>query len=208
MIFLNKKIFFILVLSVVLLTGFSGCTENDGDEVSEDTGKIVYTNIQTNYGNMTFELYPDKAPITVANFKEYAETGFYDGTIFHRVIKGFMVQGGGFTVNETRKETSDPIKNEAKNGLSNARGTIAMARTTAVDSATSQFFINTVDNTYLDYQNDQNYGYAVFGKLIEGYDTLDKIESVSTETRGLYKDWPVTDVIIKKVTIKEDLNWF
>jgi len=206
MIFLNKKIFLGLILSVVLLTGFSGCTESVSDEVSEDTGKIVYANIQTNHGNMTFELYPDKAPITVANFKEYAETGFYDGTIFHRVINGFMVQGGGFTINETRKETSDPIKNEAKNGLSNARGTIAMARTTAVDSATSQFFINTVDNAYLDYQNDQNYGYAVFGKLIDGYDTLDKIESVSTETRGIYKDWPITDVIIEKVTIEEDLN--
>ncbi|BAP61419.1 peptidyl-prolyl cis-trans isomerase B [Methanococcus maripaludis KA1] len=197
-----KNAIFIIVASIVLLTSFSGCTESDST-TSNETGEIVYATIQTNYGNMTFELYPDKAPITVENFKKYAESGFYEGTIFHRVISDFMVQGGGFTANGTKKETLDPIKNEAKNGLSNKRGTIAMARTNIVDSATSQFFINTVDNSYLDYQNDQNYGYAVFGELTDGFDVLDKIENVATANNGQYQNWPVEDVIIEKVTIDE-----
>jgi len=195
-----KNAIFIIVASIVLLTSFSGCTESDST-TSNETGEIVYATIQTNYGNMTFELYPDKAPITVENFKKYAETGFFDGTIFHRVIKGFMVQGGGFTKDGIQKETFAPIKNEADNGLSNKRGTIAMARTNIVDSATSQFFINTVDNSYLDYQNDQNYGYAVFGELTDGFDVLDKIENVATANNGQYQNWPVEDVIIEKVTI-------
>ncbi|AEK20156.1 peptidylprolyl isomerase [Methanococcus maripaludis] len=197
-----KNAIFIIVASIVLLTSFSGCTE-DNSSSTDETGEIVYATIQTNYGNMTFELYPDKAPITVENFKKYAESGFYEGTIFHRVISDFMVQGGGFAVNGTKKETLDPIKNEADNGLSNKRGTIAMARTNIVDSATSQFFINTVDNSYLDYQNDQNYGYAVFGELTDGFDVLDKIENVATANNGQYQNWPVEDVIIEKVTIDE-----
>ncbi|MBA2847023.1 peptidyl-prolyl cis-trans isomerase B (cyclophilin B) [Methanococcus maripaludis] len=197
-----KNAIFIIVASIVLLTSFSGCTESDST-TSNETGEIVYATIQTNYGNMTFELYPDKAPITVENFKKYAESGFYEGTIFHRVISDFMIQGGGFTVNGTKKETLDSIKNEAKNGLSNKRGTIAMARTNIVDSATSQFFINTVDNSYLDYQNDQNYGYAVFGEMTDGFDVLDKIENVATANNGQYQNWPVEDVIIEKVTIEE-----
>ncbi|MBA2850470.1 peptidyl-prolyl cis-trans isomerase B (cyclophilin B) [Methanococcus maripaludis] len=197
-----KNAIFIIVASIVLLTSFSGCTE-DNSSSTDETGETVYATIQTNYGNMTFELYPDKAPITVENFKEYAESGFYEGTIFHRVISDFMVQGGGFTANGTKKETIDPIKNEADNGLSNKRGTIAMARTNIVDSATSQFFINTVDNSYLDYQNDQNYGYAVFGEMTDGFDVLDKIENVATANNGQYQNWPVEDVIIEKVTIEE-----
>ncbi|MBB6066880.1 peptidylprolyl isomerase [Methanococcus maripaludis] len=197
-----KNAIFIIVASIVLLTSFSGCTESDST-TSNETGEVVYATIQTNYGNMTFELYPDKAPITVENFKKYAESGFYEGTIFHRVISDFMIQGGGFTANGTKKETIDPIKNEAKNGLSNKRGTIAMARTNIVDSATSQFFINTVDNSYLDYQNDQNYGYAVFGEMTDGFDVLDKIENVATANNGQYQNWPVEDVIIEKVTIDE-----
>ncbi|MBA2862159.1 peptidylprolyl isomerase [Methanococcus maripaludis] len=196
-----KNVIFIILTSIVLLTSFAGCTENSTN--SDETGKIVYATIQTNYGNMTFELYPDKAPITVENFKTYAESGFYEGTIFHRVISDFMVQGGGFTVNGTKKETLDPIKNEADNGLSNKRGTIAMARTSVVDSATSQFFINTVDNSFLDYQDDSNYGYAVFGKMIDGFDVLDEIESVETANNGQYQNWPVEDVIIEKVIIEE-----
>ncbi|BAP63323.1 peptidylprolyl isomerase [Methanococcus maripaludis] len=197
-----KNAILLIIASIVLLTNFSGCIETDSSNTDE-TGEIVYATIQTNYGNMTFELYPDKAPITVENFKEYAESGFYEGTIFHRVISDFMIQGGGFTANGTKKETLDPIKNEAKNGLSNKRGTIAMARTNIVDSATSQFFINTVDNSYLDYQNDQNYGYAVFGELTDGFDVLDKIENVATANNGQYQNWPVEDVIIEKVTIDE-----
>ncbi|ABR54358.1 peptidyl-prolyl cis-trans isomerase cyclophilin type [Methanococcus vannielii SB] len=159
--------------------------------------------IKTNMGSMKLKLFDDKAPITVKNFKKYAETGFYDEIIFHRVIKGFMAQGGGFTKDGLQKDTFEPIKNEAKNGLSNKRGTIAMARTNAINSATSQFFINTVDNAFLNYQNDQNYGYAVFGEMIEGFDVLDKIELVKTGNRGYFQDWPVTDVIIEKVIIEE-----
>ncbi|MBB6066881.1 peptidylprolyl isomerase [Methanococcus maripaludis] len=158
--------------------------------------------IQTTLGTIKIELFADKAPITVENFKKYAETGFFDGTIFHRVIKGFMVQGGGFTKDGIQKETFAPIKNEAKNGLSNKRGTIAMARTNVVDSATSQFFINTVDNMFLNYQNDANYGYAVFGEMTEGFDVLDKIAAVKTGNRGYFADWPVEDVIIEKVTVE------
>ncbi|MBA2852701.1 peptidyl-prolyl cis-trans isomerase B (cyclophilin B) [Methanococcus maripaludis] len=197
-----KNAIFIIVASIVLLISFAGCTESDST-TSNETGEIVYATIQTNYGNMTFELYPDKAPITVENFKKYAESGFYEGTIFHRVISDFMVQGGGFNIDGTKKETLDPIKNEADNGLSNKRGTIAMARTTIVDSATSQFFINTVDNLYLDYQDDSNYGYAVFGKMTDGFDVLDEIENVATANNGQYQNWPVENVIIEKVTIEE-----
>ncbi|MBA2859806.1 peptidylprolyl isomerase [Methanococcus maripaludis] len=197
-----KNAIFIIVASIVFLISFAGCTESDST-TSNETGEIVYATIQTNYGNMTFELYPDKAPITVENFKKYAESGFYEGTIFHRVISDFMVQGGGFNIDGTKKETLDPIKNEADNGLSNKRGTIAMARTTIVDSATSQFFINTVDNSYLDYQDDSNYGYAVFGEMTDGFDVLDEIENVATANNGQYQNWPVENVIIEKVTIEE-----
>ncbi|MBA2868444.1 peptidylprolyl isomerase [Methanococcus maripaludis] len=197
-----KNAIFIIVASIVFLISFAGCTESDST-TSNETCEIVYATIQTNYGNMTFELYPDKAPITVENFKKYAESGFYEETIFHRVISDFMVQGGGFNIDGTKKETLDPIKNEADNGLSNKRGTIAMARTTIVDSATSQFFINTVDNSYLDYQDDSNYGYAVFGKMIDGFDVLDEIENVATANNGQYQNWPVENVIIEKVTIEE-----
>uniref|UniRef100_A9AAH8 peptidylprolyl isomerase n=1 Tax=Methanococcus maripaludis (strain C6 / ATCC BAA-1332) TaxID=444158 RepID=A9AAH8_METM6 len=197
-----KNAIFLIVASIVLLTSFSGCTESDSTD-SNETGEIVYATIQTNYGNMTFELYPDKAPITVENFKKYAESGFYEGTIFHRVINGFMIQGGGFTKDGIQKETFAPIKNEANNELSNKRGTIAMARTNIVDSATSQFFINTVDNMFLNYQNDSNYGYAVFGEMTEGFEVLDKIENVATANNGQYQNWPVEDVIIEKVTIEE-----
>ncbi|ABO34771.1 Peptidylprolyl isomerase [Methanococcus maripaludis C5] len=189
------------VASIVLLTSFAGCTKDSSN--TDETGEIVHATIQTNYGNMNFELDLDKAPITVENFKTYVESGFYEGTIFHRVISDFMIQGGGFTVNGTKKETLDPIKNEADNGLSNKRGTIAMARTSVVDSATSQFFINTVDNSFLDYQNNQNYGYAVFGEMTEGFDVLEKIENVATANNGQYQNWPVEDVIIEKVIIEE-----
>ncbi|ABO34770.1 peptidyl-prolyl cis-trans isomerase, cyclophilin type [Methanococcus maripaludis C5] len=159
--------------------------------------------IQTTLGTIKIELFKEKAPITVENFKKYAETGFYEGTIFHRVIQSFMVQGGGFTKDGVQKETMPEIKNEAKNGLSNKRGTIAMARTNVVDSATSQFFINTVENMFLNYKNDANYGYAVFGEMTEGFEVLDKIAAVKTGNKGYFADWPVEDVIIEKVTIEE-----
>ncbi|MBP2172968.1 peptidylprolyl isomerase [Methanococcus voltae] len=158
--------------------------------------------IVTNKGTMKVNLFEKEAPITVENFKKYAEEGFYDNTIFHRVINGFMIQGGGFTKDGVQKETQAPIKNEAKNGLSNKRGTLAMARTNAVDSATSQFFINHIDNSFLDYKNDMNYGYAVFAELTEGFEVLDEIAKVKTGTKSYFQDWPVEDVIIEKITIE------
>lgn len=160
--------------------------------------------METSEGNIHIELFEDKAPISVENFKKYVNKGHYNGTIFHRVIKDFMIQGGGFDKDMKQKPTEEGIKNEATNGLSNERGTLAMARTQLVDSATSQFFINTVNNSgQLDYQNPRNYGYAVFGKVIEGMPVVDKIRNVSTSTNGFHRDVPVKPVIIKKVYFKK-----
>jgi cyclophilin family peptidyl-prolyl cis-trans isomerase len=162
--------------------------------------------VKTNVGGFTIELYPDKAPVTVANFLNYVEKGFYSGTTFHRVIKGFMIQGGGFTTDMTQKSPAPPIKNEAHNGLKNKKYTLAMARTNVVDSATSQFFINTVNNTGLDHRDKSQggYGYCVFGKVIDGTDTIDKIEMVKTTTKGSYADVPVKPVVIKAMTLMTD----
>ena len=156
--------------------------------------------IQTNYGSITIQLNPSKAPITVANFENYVNQNFYDGTVFHRVIKGFMIQGGGFTTSGTQKQTNSPIKLESNNGLSNKKYSIAMARTNDPNSATSQFFINTADNKFLDY-GVRDQGYAVFGKVINGFDTVDKIENVQTTTKGQLQNWPIENVIIKKVIL-------
>ena len=159
--------------------------------------------IETSLGTITIELYADKAPITVANFTQYANAHFYDGLIFHRVISGFMIQGGGFEPGMKRRETGAPIKNEANNGLSNQRGTIAMARTNDPDSATSQFFINHKDNAFLDYAGPSNPGYAVFGKVIDGMDAVDRIARVQTTHVGSYSDVPAETVKILSVTISE-----
>lgn len=158
--------------------------------------------IETSKGTIEVELDQENAPITVENFITYANEGFYDGTVFHRVIPGFMVQGGGFTQGGTEKETHGPIALESNNGLKNLRGTIAMARTMDPDSATSQFFINTVDNEFLDYASG-NDGYAVFGKVVSGMDVVDSIESVETSNRGMHGDWPVEDVVITRVYLKQ-----
>jgi peptidyl-prolyl cis-trans isomerase B (cyclophilin B) len=158
--------------------------------------------INTNMGTIVVELYPAKAPITVANFIQYANSGFYNGTIFHRVIPGFMIQGGGFTTNGTQKPTNPPIQNEANNGLQNLRGTIAMARTNDINSATSQFFINVADNDFLNYQNSANYGYAVFGKVTSGLDVVDSIVNTPTETNGDYSNWPINNVVINSIVIR------
>ena len=163
--------------------------------------------IKTSLGDMTVELNEDKAPKSVENFLQYAKEGFYDGTVFHRVIDGFMIQGGGFTRDLTQKRTRAPVHNEANNGLSNARGTLAMARTSDPHSATAQFFINVVDNKRLDYVSDTNgmtWGYCVFGKVIEGLDVVDKIKAVPTAAQGpLPRDVPTTPVVIEKVEIKQ-----
>ena len=160
--------------------------------------------MQTTLGDIVVELDAEKAPITVKNFLGYVADGFFDGLIFHRVIKGFMIQGGGFTPDMDQKDTNAPIKIESSNGLSNDRGTIAMARTNVPDSATSQFFINHVDNEFLNYAGPGNPGYAVFGKVVEGMDVVDKIADVKTTIRGGMDDVPVENVVIESAVIIED----
>ena len=159
--------------------------------------------METSMGTITLELDDAKAPETVANFVQYAKDGHYDGTIFHRVIDGFMVQGGGFTKDMNQKETREPIRNEAMNGLKNLRGTIAMARTMVVDSATSQFIINLVDNSFLDFQNPtpQGFGYAVFGKVVDGMEVVDQIAKVKTGFSGPHQNVPEEAIVIKKVVV-------
>lgn len=161
--------------------------------------------MQTSKGTFLLELDADKAPVTVANFLEYAKSGFYDGTIFHRVIPGFMIQGGGFESGMSQKPTNDPIKNEADNGLKNEIGTIAMARTPDPDSASSQFFINVKDNAFLNYSapTSQGWGYCVFGKVVDGLDVVQEIEKVATGNNGGHQDVPVEDVIIETVTVED-----
>lgn len=159
--------------------------------------------VETSMGTMEIELYQDKAPITVKNFLTYTQEKFFDGTIFHRVIDNFMIQGGGFTPDMQQKPTHDPIKNEANNGLKNTLGTLAMARTNVIDSATAQFFINVKDNPFLDYKDASNYGYAVFGKVISGMDVVDKIKAVKTSRKGPHENVPVEPVLIKSVVVKK-----
>jgi peptidyl-prolyl cis-trans isomerase B (cyclophilin B) len=159
--------------------------------------------LSTNFGDITLELNADKAPITVANFLNYVEKGFYDGLIFHRVINGFMIQGGGFDTNMKQKSTDAQIKNEANNGLGNEVYTIAMARTSVPDSASSQFFINVGDNEFLNHTapTSSGWGYCVFGKVVEGMDVVDQIKAVSTTTRAGHQDVPVEPVVINKATV-------
>ena len=164
--------------------------------------------IETSEGTIVLSLDEAKAPVTVKNFVEYAKSGHYDGTIFHRVIAGFMIQGGGFTAGMEQKNTRPPIENEAANGLKNKRGTIAMARTMVVNSATSQFFINLVDNDFLDYRgpDPRTFGYAVFGKVVSGMEVVDKIGKVKTGSVGPFQDVPRTAVVIKSVKIEEEAS--
>lgn len=162
--------------------------------------------IETSMGTITAELDDVKAPVTVKNFISYVTSGHYNGTIFHRVIDGFMIQGGGFTKDMVQKDTQAPIRNEAANGLKNARGTLAMARTMVVDSATSQFFINLVDNSFLDYRgpDPRMFGYAVFGKVTDGMDVVDKIAKVKTGFAGPHQNVPEEPIVIKKVHVAEE----
>ncbi len=163
---------------------------------------MTTVNMKTSLGDITLELDESAAPKTVANFLRYVDEGFYNGTIFHRVIAGFMIQGGGFDAKLSQKPTHEPIQNEAANGLKNAKYTIAMARTPEIHSATAQFFINTVNNDFLDFRapNPSAYGYAVFGKVTAGFDTVDAIEQVATGTANWMADVPHTPVIIETVT--------
>ncbi len=163
----------------------------------------VLIELQTTKGNVTIELDTEKAPNTAANFKRYVEEGFYDGTIFHRVIPGFMIQGGGMTPDMKEKPTHDPIKNEANNGLPNLKYTVAMARTQDPHSATAQFFINAKDNDFLNFKSESvaGWGYCVFGKVIKGTDVVDAIEKVKTGSKGWHDDVPVDPVIITKAVV-------
>jgi len=159
--------------------------------------------LETSKGSITIELYPGEAPKTVENFLGYVKSGFFDGTVFHRVIPGFMIQGGGFTKDLQKKDTRPPIPNEADNGLRNDRGTIAMARTNDPHSATAQFFVNTVDNSSLNHVNKSSgWGYAVFGKVTAGMDTVDAISAVRTTRQGPYSNVPAEPVVILKASVK------
>jgi peptidyl-prolyl cis-trans isomerase A (cyclophilin A) len=184
----------IIAMSMCLLLG--------GTAVAADAAagnpKVL---LETSLGKVTIELYPDKAPVTVKNFLAYVKQGFYDGTVFHRVIAGFMVQGGGFGADMQEKPTGKPIRNEAANGLKNDRGTIAMARTSNPDSATAQFFINLVNNDGLNRPMPDGHGYAVFGKVTVGMDVIDRIAGVRTGIRKGMRDVPLEPVVIKSVKL-------
>ena len=176
---------------------------NDDLNMSNDKNTSNIVIIETSKGNIEVELNPTASPITVKNFKTYVSAGFYDGTVYHRVIPDFMIQGGGFLPNGNQKEVMPPIKIESNNGLSNLTGTIAMARTNDPNSATSQFFINTKDNLFLNYVNSDNPGYTVFGKVISGMDVVKAIEGVPTTTKfGSYQNWPVDNVVITRIYFK------
>lgn len=192
------KIFF-RYLAPLLLAVLSFSTHAEGGNV------LPQVKLETNYGVIVIELNSEKAPNTVANFLSYVNDGFYDGTIFHRVIKDFMVQGGGFTEEFVQKTPKAPIQNEANNGLSNVRGSLAMARTGDPHSATAQFFINTVDNNFLDFRGESGaaWGYAVFGQVIEGMDVVDAIREVSTGTQNGHGDVPNEIVMINTATVVE-----
>lgn len=193
------KFISIILISMALVAfcfGLTGCSKED------ENMKNPVVVMETSKGVIEIELDMKSAPITAENFLNYTKEGYYDGLIFHRVIPNFMIQGGGFYYNGTQKKTKAPIKLESNNGLKNMRGTVAMARTNVPDSATSQFFINTVDNEFLNYRPG-NDGYAVFGKVVVGMDVVDQIAKVKTGNFTYYQDWPVETITIKKLYLKE-----
>jgi peptidyl-prolyl cis-trans isomerase B (cyclophilin B) len=196
-----QVIFATLLLSCLLL-----CTAQAApisQHHSAQKGKISMVKLHTNHGNITIELDAEKAPVTVKNFLDYVNSGFYDNTLFHRVIDGFMIQGGGFEHGMKEKTTKATIRNEAANGLTNDKYTIAMARTSDPHSATAQFFINLKDNLFLDYTapNNQGYGYCVFGKVVSGTEVLDAIRKVKTGNKSGHQDVPLEDVILTKAEV-------
>ena len=191
----SSRLALTVVMAAFLVIGVSLV----GDAKAEASKPVVM--METTLGSIKIELWEDKAPVTVKNFLRYADEKFYDNTVFHRVISGFMIQGGGLTATMERKKTHEPIKNEASPQLKNDRGTIAMARTSQIHSATSQFFINLVSNDFLNHRDDtpRGFGYVAFGRVIEGMDVVDRIGGVKTTRVGSYKDVPATPVIIKSV---------
>lgn len=199
----NLKYFFLIALSFFLLTS---CNEAIKMASLLENPDNPVVRMKTTEGDIFIELYKDESPISVENFLDYVESDFYNDTLFHRVIDGFMIQGGGLVEGLKSKKTRSPIKNEADNGLSNVRGTISMARSKLIDSATSQFFINVNDNKALDYKtpNPREFGYAVFGKVINGMDVVDQIKKTQTTTVQPYKNVPINDIKIKKVILIKD----
>ena len=197
-----KNLLDLLLVVALGLVPMAGYTQ---DKQPEGVG-MVTVKMETTKGVITLELDGNKAPETVANFVEYAKAGFYDGTVFHRVIPGFMVQGGGFDTDMKQKKTNAPVKNEADNGLKNDTGTVAMARTSDPNSATAQFFINVKDNDFLNHSSPtpQGWGYTVFGKVTDGMDAVRSIEKVKTATNHGMQDVPMMEVVIRKVTVVED----
>lgn len=193
-----------IIFSVVLLVNLPGCSEAGGGAAG---GPVVL--MATSKGEVKIELFQKEAPETVTNFLAYVNDGFYDGTIFHRVIPGFMIQGGGFTEAMQQKSTKPAIKNEAANGLTNDTGTLAMARTSVVDSATSQFFINVNDNDFLNHKDTsmQGFGYCVFGRVIEGMDVVSAIERVETGRRGMHADVPQEPIIIQSIKVVSEAQY-
>jgi len=198
------KHLFGLILAIVVgllpVTGYS--QDNQSNAKGADMVKVT---METSKGVITLELDSEKAPVSVENFVKYARAGHYDGTVFHRVIPGFMIQGGGFDTDMKQKDTNPPIKIEADNGLKNTKGTVAMARTSDPNSATSQFFINVADNAFLDHKSptQQGWGYAVFGRVTDGMDVVDSIEKVKTGNNLGHENVPLMEVIIRKVTIED-----
>lgn len=199
-----------LILSGILLLLIFGCASQGpaaspepapGDAAQAPSGNPVVV-LETSKGDIEMELYPEKAPATVENFLMYVDEHFYDGTVFHRVIDGFMIQGGGFTAEGIERYARGPIILESQNGLHNGIGYVAMARTADPNSATSQFFINVEDNPMLDYSGPESPGYAVFGKVISGMDVVNGIKSVPTSVRGPHANWPVEDVPIIRAYVK------
>ena len=192
---ITKSQRFLVVATIVVAVMIIGCRVN---KASVEERRMV--TLETTKGNIVIEVNEQAAPVTSANFLQYVQEGFFNGTIFHRVIPGFMIQGGGFTADMQQKQTRPPIKNEASNGLKNDRGTIAMARTNDPNSATAQFFINVANNDNLNY-SPRNPGYAVFGKVVEGMDVVDTIAKVKTTTNAMFKDIPVEPVSIKSAKV-------
>jgi len=195
---IRKFLFCALLMAVALMTGCSREASKETKDMDIGPKKVK---LETSMGDIVIELNEEAAPVTVKNFLRYVQEGFFDGTIFHRVIPNFMIQGGGFTAEMVQKKPHAPIVNEAGNGLKNDRGTIAMARTPDPDGATAQFFINHNNNDSLNYVESRNPGYAVFGKVIEGMETVDKIAAVKTRTRMGMRDVPVEPVVIKSAEV-------
>jgi cyclophilin family peptidyl-prolyl cis-trans isomerase len=206
-----------ILVSALILIFSVGCSAFGGNPPAQGKEEIVNNTskenapavnpqviIETSKGTMVAELYQDRAPITVQNFLNYVDSGFYNGTIFHRIIPGFMIQGGGFEPGLQEKMPNAPIKNEAGNGLTNDRGTLAMARTSVVDSATAQFFVNVVDNSFLNHRDDTavGYGYCVFGKVVDGLPTADIIANMPRHRVGYFDDVPVEDIVITSIKRK------